>query len=341
MGAAALMTFPAGNLGEIIVPQERIKNVEINPGRLCNNKCIFCMSGEDRDDHNPWASIKRVFGELDHHYKNGARSVGFLGGEPTAYPHIIEAIAHAKKLGYQRISLCTNAMRLSQSEFFRDALDAGLTRATVSLHSHISEVEERLVGVPRILEMKLKAIENLVAARDSGRLPDNVSLNPVLNRLNAPLMEGYIQFFILRGINDIRFNFIWPQSRVLKDTSVVPRFRDVIADVLKVILRNERQWKISITFGAIPFCVVPDFFQKRKDLLFKYFSEEANDHPTDVGFINPDEEGTVNRFTLKARTRYDHRMKLPVCRNCRFDSECLGIWRSYIDLYGSEEFSAA
>ncbi len=323
------------------VSSARVKNVEINPGRLCNNKCVFCMSGEDRDDHNPWASFDRVARELEYHYLQGARSVGFLGGEPTAYPYIIDSISHAKKLGYQRIALCTNGMRLAQTGFFEEALRAGLTRSTVSLHSHIPEIEERLVGVPGILKMKIKALQNLISARDSGRLPDNVSLNPVLNRLNAPYMENYIHFLKSMGINDIRFNFIWPQSRVLTDTAVIPRFRDVMPEILKVILLNEREWKISISFGAVPFCVVPDFFKKHKDILFKYFSEESRDHPTDVGFINPDEEGTVNRFTLKARTRYDHRMKMPVCRDCSLNSACLGVWRSYVSLYGEEEFAAA
>jgi MoaA/NifB/PqqE/SkfB family radical SAM enzyme len=321
-----------------VVRGERLKNVEINPGRLCNNKCIFCMSGEERDDHNPWASLSRVKDELEYHYQRGARSVGFLGGEPTAYPYIIDSISYARQIGYQRITLCTNAMRLSQDDFFEEALAAGLTRATVSVHSHVPEIEERLVGIPRILEIKLRAIDNLIAAKKSGRLFDNVSLNPVLNRLNAPKMESFIQFFVERGIDDVRFNFIWPQSRALKDTSIVPRFSDVMPYVLKTILLNEREWKIQISFGAVPFCVVPAFFREYKELLFKYFSEEGNDHPTEVGFINPGSEGDVNRFTLKARTRYDHRMKVPICRSCRLDSHCLGIWRSYIELYGADEF---
>ncbi len=299
------------------------------------------MSGEERDDHNPWASFDRLMKELEHHYESGARSVGFLGGEPTAYPHIIRSISFAKKLGYQRIALCTNGMRLADKDFLGEALSAGLTRATVSLHSHIAEVEERLVGVPGILKMKLGAVKNLVRARESGQLPDNVSLNPVLNRLNAPSLEAYILFFIAQGINDIRFNFIWPQSRVLTDTAVVPRFRDIMPEILKVILLNERKWGISISFGAIPFCVVPEFFRKHVELLFKYFSEESNDHPTDVGFMSSDEDGAVNRFSLKARTRYDHRMKVSACQDCSLASACLGVWRSYVSLYGVEEFSAA
>ncbi len=46
----------------------KLKNVEINPGRLCNNKCIFCMSGEDRDDHEPWADPQRMRDEIKARY---------------------------------------------------------------------------------------------------------------------------------------------------------------------------------------------------------------------------------------------------------------------------------
>ncbi|MBI3288421.1 MAG: radical SAM protein, partial [Elusimicrobia bacterium] len=186
----------------------KLKNVEINPGRLCNNKCVFCMSGEERDDHEPWADLERMKVEIRVHHENGARSLGFLGGEPSTYPHILDCIRYARELGYQRVALCTNGTRLADPDFLEKALESGLTRATVSVHSHIPEIEERLVEVPGILEKKIQAIDNLVAVKRAGRLPDNVSLNPVLNRLNAPHMEAFARFFAARGIDDIRFNFI-------------------------------------------------------------------------------------------------------------------------------------
>ena len=97
----------------------------------------------------------------------------------------------------------------------------------MSLHSHIPEIEERLVGVPKILEKKVEALRLLTQARARGFFKDGVSLNPVLCRLNAPSMEDYVRFFKARGIHDIRFNFIWPESRVQNDKTVVPRFKDV------------------------------------------------------------------------------------------------------------------
>ncbi|MBI4051093.1 MAG: radical SAM protein [Elusimicrobia bacterium] len=316
----------------------KLKNVEINPGRLCNNKCIFCMSGEERDDHEPWADPERMKAEIRMHYEQGARSLGFLGGEPSTYPHILDCIRYAKDLGYQRVALCTNGTRLANRDFLEEALEAGLTRATVSVHSHIPEIEERLVGVPGILEKKLKAIDNLVVVRREGRLPDNVSLNPVLNRLNAPHMESFVRFFAARGIEDIRFNFIWPESRVSHDKTVVPQFKDIIPYVLNLILRNEKELKLRITFGAMPYCVLPVSLTHSWPLLERYFYEEGNDLPTDVSFLKPDWNGGVERFNWHRRGREDYRTKLECCPRCRWESKCMGIYRSYLDLYGAAEF---
>ena len=319
---------------------EKLINVEINPGRLCNNKCIFCMSGEERDDHEPWADPKRMKAEIEARFNEGARSLGFLGGEPTAYPHIIDCMRFAKDLGYRRIVLCTNGVRLSGQGFLDDCLEAGLTRVTMSLHSHIPEIEERLVGVPKILEKKVEALRLLTQARNCGFFKDGVSLNPVLCRLNAPYMEDYVRFFKARGINDIRFNFIWPESRVQNDKTVVPRFKDVVPSILNLILKNEKEIKIRLSFGGIPYCVLPGFIHKNWPLLRRYFYEEGMDLPTEVSFLEPDKKGKIQRFNWHEKGRNVFRAKAPACGGCLLDSFCMGIYQSYLNLYGDSEIEA-
>ena len=36
------------------------RRVEIHLGTLCNNRCVFCMSGMERDHKEPWAELSRV-----------------------------------------------------------------------------------------------------------------------------------------------------------------------------------------------------------------------------------------------------------------------------------------
>ena len=88
------------------------KNVEINVGKACNNRCVFCLDGlpkkEDRS-YMPWPQMQA---ELERWYAEGYRSVGFLGGEPTTYPKICDSVAHARQLGFTRIAIATNATKL-------------------------------------------------------------------------------------------------------------------------------------------------------------------------------------------------------------------------------------
>ena len=134
------------------------RRVEIHLGTLCNNLCVFCMSSMNRDGHEPWAAPERVREELRHFRAEGCRSAGFLGGEPTVYPHIVESIAYAREIGYERISLCTNGTRLSDPAFCGALTEAGLTRVTLSVHSHRAEVEDGMItGVPGNLARKIAA----------------------------------------------------------------------------------------------------------------------------------------------------------------------------------------
>ena len=140
------------------------------------------------------------------------------------------------------------------------------------------------------------------------------------------------------GITDIRFNFIWPESRVSNDKTIVPRYRDVMPEILTLILKNERSRDMTLSFGGVPYCVLPPVLLEQWPMLRKYFYEEGLDLPTDVSFLHPDARGSVERFNWHQRGRDEYRGKIEACRRCRFDSVCMGVYRSYLSLYGEEEF---
>ena len=62
------------------------RNVEINIGKACNNRCVFCIDGLPKREDRSYMPFEDMKGELDFWYQSGSRSVGFLGGEPTTYP---------------------------------------------------------------------------------------------------------------------------------------------------------------------------------------------------------------------------------------------------------------
>jgi MoaA/NifB/PqqE/SkfB family radical SAM enzyme len=218
-------------------PAREPRRIEVHLGTRCNSRCIFCMSSVNRDAREPWAIPRRVKEELRHFYAQGCRAAGFLGGEPTVYPRIVDCVAYARNLGYAKILICTNGMRLADPDFCRRLVEAGVTRVTVSVHSHKAAIEDRLImRVPGALARKVRAVRNLVGLRDRGLLPGNISLNPVLCRPTLRGMEGFVRFFGGLGIDDVRFNYIWPHGEVREDPAWTPSFREAMPEVVKLLI---------------------------------------------------------------------------------------------------------
>lgn len=321
-------------------PPRGPRRIEVHLGTRCNSRCVFCMSSVNRDAKEPWAGPARVKEELRHFYAEGCRAAGFLGGEPTVYPHIVDCVAYAKSLGYAEIIICTNAVRLADPAFCRRLVEAGLTRVTVSVHSHEPEIEDRLImRVPGALARKVRAVRNLVGLRGRGFLPGGISLNPVLCRPTLRGMEDFVLFFGGLGIDDIRFNYIWPHGEVREDPAWTPPFREAMPEVVRLLLANEKRLRKHLSFGGIPKCalklagVSPRLLEY---LWSKYLDEGGFDPGNDVSMAT--KRGPMrDRFVWQQVKRDVLKTMGPDCGRCRHRKRCEGVWESYARLYGFSE----
>lgn len=326
--------------------EPRGERIEIHLGALCNNKCVFCVSAQAREERAPWAPFDVVVRRLEEFRRAGGRAVGFLGGEPTVYPKIVEAVAAARALGYTRIALCTNGMRFADADFCAALADAGLTRATVSLHSHRADIEDGLITlVPRSHERKVQGLRNLLALRARGLLRDNVSLNPVVCRPTLPYLEDFVAFAAGLGLDDVRFNYIWPEGAVAEDPAWIPPYREAVPRLVRVALLNERRRKLRLSFGGVPRCVLrfagaPARLQTW--LAERFFDEAALDPPIEVAIANHVQRAMPepsSRFLWQTRKRDQLKTMGETCAACRHAASCDGVWRSYAALYGVGELA--
>src|SRR5207302_4873063 len=99
----------------------------------CNMMCDPCFMDANQVGYVhelSWNDVKEI---LDNALKVKPRrqmSVQFSGGEPTLSPHFIDAVAYAKKLGYNSAQAATNGIEFAKSkEFCRKAFEAGLRYA--------------------------------------------------------------------------------------------------------------------------------------------------------------------------------------------------------------------
>ena len=133
----------------------------------CNMMCDPCFMDANQVGfvHElGWDEIKEI---LDNALKIKPRrqmSVQFSGGEPTMSPYFIDAIRHARQLGYNSVQSATNGIEFAKSkEFCRRAYEAGLRYAYLQFDGIGNDANShRQVG--NLFDVKLRAINNMYEA---------------------------------------------------------------------------------------------------------------------------------------------------------------------------------
>lgn len=323
------------------------RNVEINIGKACNNRCVFCLDGMPKKEDRSYMDFELMKSEIRRWHEAGHRSLGFLGGEPTTYPKIIQSVAYGREVGFTRIAIATNATKLRLTHFTDRILEAGLTRITISMHGHTASLEDRLTRVPGNFEKKCAAIRYLNEKRAQGYLKDGLSVNIVLNGWNYRYLPKMLRFFYEEmELDDVRVNFVRPEGYAVGSKSLTPEYHKVVPVLMKAILLNEYHFKNTFTFGGFPLCVLPRDLTRSEALLKKYMGE-YRDLSTDCSIRSEGVEDGVTRidngrarFNWQDRKRHDLKGHPRACDDCTRVNLCEGVWQGYLDIWGDEAFTA-
>lgn len=304
------------------------KKVELNLGLVCNNSCKFCMNDEPLKKRR-FISFDILKKELHDFRKKGYNAVGFLGGEPTIYPKIIEVIGLASGLGYRGIHLVSNGRRYKNRKFLERLIRAGATRFYVSIHSHKPEIEDFLTSIKGGFREKIEGIANLTFYRKQGMIKDNILLNIVINKYNYRDISAILFFYKKNfSLSNFRFNFIRPAGRAWKNFDLlVPKYSE-IKEYLWEGLKLARQLKVNLTLEAIPFCLLSGIEN------FQEFVGEFRDGLRSAKFGDKGRE----EFFIEQRRKNDLKTKKKSCQKCIFNSLCEGPWSNYVKANNFFEF---
>jgi MoaA/NifB/PqqE/SkfB family radical SAM enzyme len=95
----------------------------------CNLDCHYCNEYDNSVPHPATEDLKRY---LDKIRELGCLRLGFQGGEPLMHPDIVELVRYARELRFTRLSMSTNALRLTRP-LLRDLGEAGLDALQISV----------------------------------------------------------------------------------------------------------------------------------------------------------------------------------------------------------------
>lgn len=143
------------------------ENLYIYLTELCNYKCKHCYLGKRLCQYNIM-SLEDVYSNLEAWRMVGSTKVCFIGGEPTLYPFLSEAINKAWSLGYETIILGSNGSRSALSVIKSLPLKH-LTYIQISLDGATSSTND-FIRQPGAFQETMETIHYLVSRRVDVRI---------------------------------------------------------------------------------------------------------------------------------------------------------------------------
>src|SRR5438094_787453 len=188
----------------------------------CNMMCDPCFMDANQVGYVHelgWDEIKEILDNALRIKPRRQMSVQFSGGEPTMSPYFLEAVAYARKVGYNSVQAATNGIEFAKSkDYAKQAAAAGLRYAYLQFDG-IGNAANSHRRVGNLFDVKLQAIENL---HDAG-----VDIVPVVTIVNGVNNEqvGRIIEFALDNPRTINFLSFQPVSFTGRDEEITDERR--------------------------------------------------------------------------------------------------------------------
>lgn len=303
---------------------------EIQLGHLCNNRCVFCISGElTRRREAPLLPAMLIRDRLREIRAAGARHLTFLGGEPTVQPSFMEVLEYAVELGFETIVIFSNGTRLHREGVLERILETGgRFEFRFSFQGGDEESHERTTR-------RKGSWAQLVASLDRARaLGQKVTVNMCVVQSNHASIASLPALLEPRGVAHLHLDMIHPDDTpVAKGVGgpaldrIVPRYTDVARSLRRMADGFGPEFPFSV--GNLPHCVAPS--------LARHIHHGGVETRTSTAGI----AGTaaLDPGHDKYAEKRENKRKPPRCRQCVFDPQCSGVFAQYEALYGLGELT--
>ena len=286
-------------------------------GEQCNNDCPMCSNtGEAALFFHP---TEKLLERADFLHRHGFRRAVVTGGEPTIHPGFWTVVERLEAHGFTW-DINTHGRTFAKDGFARRAVDHGLQRAIVSLHSHVPATSAAIFGT------RENAHHETVAGID--RLVEVgvfVMLNCVFTQLSLGEVDDYLRFGHERYGDRAVFKFVFPSTlgKGGRWPGIALRYADV-QDTVRRLRATARELGATILFESFPNCIIDD--PRATNLGRSGFGES---HYLD--------DATGDRIYSMRHIEAELSAFAEVCRQCSSLRVSPGISRQYAKRHGTDE----
>ncbi|MCC6875405.1 MAG: radical SAM protein [Sandaracinaceae bacterium] len=299
------------------------RQIEIQLGHMCNNRCVFCVSGQRTamGEARP-LDVSPILERLREARASGHRKVTLLGGEPTLQPGFLDVVRECVGLGFEEIVVFTNGVKTARAAVVDEVLATG-GRFTwrISIQGATEESHERTTRKPGSFDRILRTLEHL---RDRSQ---PITVNLCVVQSNYEDVDRFPELLDRFGATQLHLDMMRPLDAGVRTDqelrATLPRYSDLAGPFRRMVAGFAPGFDVNI--GNLPFCIAPD--------LAPWIHHDGE--PTETVAI--DEDDRVSRPWNKYLVKRRDKIKPERCRSCVHDARCSGVFETYARFYGVGE----
>jgi MoaA/NifB/PqqE/SkfB family radical SAM enzyme len=300
------------------------RQVELQLGHMCNNRCVFCVSGQETELGRAGPALADpAIEQLRAARATGAEKITLLGGEPTLQPGFLAVVREAARLGFSEIVVFTNGAKTARLDYVDEVIAAGQGRITwrLSFQGATREAHEATTRKPGSFARLVSTLQNLHTRGQT------ITVNMCVVSSNYASVAEFPRLLLPYGVSQLHLDMMRPldagQRTEEELAGTIPRYSDLAAPLEAMIEGFPEGFDANI--GNLPYCVAPR--------LAPWIHHDGE--PTDMVAVDGDQR--FSRPLDKYLTKRRDKLHLPSCASCAFAPRCSGVFETYARLRGTEE----
>jgi MoaA/NifB/PqqE/SkfB family radical SAM enzyme/SAM-dependent methyltransferase len=289
-------------------------------GEQCNNDCPMCSNTGEAGLF--FHSTETLLGRAAFLHRCGFRRAVVTGGEPTIHPGFWTVVERLHADGFTW-DINTHGRTFAKDGFVRRAVQHGLTRAIVSLHSHVPATSAALFGTRENAHHETVAGIDRLAEADV-----ELTLNCVLTRLNLRELEDFLRTEHARLGARAAFKFVFPSTLGKGGpwAGIATLRYDDVRETVQRLRSTALELGARVFFESFPNCILGD-------------PGSVNLGRSSFGETHYLDDATGDRIYSMRHIEADLSAFAEVCRRCSALPHCPGVSRRYAKRYGTGELA--